>query len=111
MQGQVTSLTTIMRIVYCCAFKYQPPLPHSLSKTIAHWSQLYASRSYSYFVLKLLPRTRTSVINNYLSPLLSPLPLTSTTLTIMVIEFLKKTYEFSNEIHVETWESTHVQKQ
>jgi hypothetical protein len=25
-QAQVTSLTTITRIVYCCAFKYQSPL-------------------------------------------------------------------------------------
>ncbi len=83
--------------MYYFVFKYQSSLDvvTFLIKTITHWPPLYVSKSCPYFVLKLLPRRRTfwsnlpfpSTINNFLSPLLSPLPLTPTMMITMVIEF------------------------
>jgi len=63
-----------------------------LIKTITHWPSLYASRNYSYYVLKLLPKAKAfwsnspfpSTINNCFSPSLFPPPLTPTMMTTIV---------------------------
>jgi hypothetical protein len=79
-QAQITSSTTFVKIVYYCALKYQfllDVVATFLIKTITCWPPLYVSKDYSYYVLKLLPRTITSwsnspspfSINNYFSPL------------------------------------------
>jgi hypothetical protein len=58
---QVVSSITFLRFVYCYDFKYQSSLDVVifLIKTIAHLPPLYASKSCTYFVLKLLSRART----------------------------------------------------
>jgi hypothetical protein len=81
-----------------------------LIKTIPQWPPLYALRSCSYFILKLLQKTRTFwsnspfpfTINNFSSPLLSPYsPYTNDDESnVSRPPILNKTSEFCNGIHV-----------
>jgi hypothetical protein len=112
---QVILSTTFVKIMLCCAFKYWSSfvvVVTFLIKTIPHWPPLYASRSYSYYVLKLLPKAKTSwsdsyfpsVINSYFSFLLSPTPLTPT-MMIEMVTYLQLWIELLNYLLESMWKN------
>ncbi len=80
-------------------------------KTITHWPPLNVSKNNSYFVLKLVPKARTSwsnshfpfTINNCFSPLLF-LPLTPTMMTTIVVE-LRLWRELLNYLMESLWKN------
>ncbi len=121
-QVQIPSLRTFVKIVWCCVLKYQSfvvvVVVTFFIKTIAQWPPLYASRSCSYFILKLLPRAIMTwsnspspfAINNFFSRLLSPIPFTLMTTTIMVtnLRLWIKLLNSLMESCEKTWEVAHV---